>query len=60
MTTRILQTLADELRVWRVTLVDLRDVKGIEEIDELIRHIDAAIEAIANFHAKAAIKAAAG
>jgi len=58
MTTRIVQTLAEELMAWRSTLVKLRDGKGFE-VEGVIDHIDAAIELLAAHAAEAAIKEAA-
>jgi hypothetical protein len=59
MPARILQTLADELRVWCATVVKLRDKHGAE-VGDLIHHIDATIESIAEHQAGAVIDRASG
>jgi len=54
MAQKILQSLGDELRSWRVKLTTMRD-EHVHDVDELIDRIDDAIEALAILQARAAV-----
>lgn len=43
--TKLVQVLAEELLVWRATLVKMRGV-NIKEVDNVIGHIDASIHSV--------------
>jgi len=59
MPAKILQSFADELRVWRVTVIKLRDVNGAE-VGDLIHHIDATLESIVELQAEVVIDRVSG
>ena len=45
MTQKLIQTLSEELLVWRATLVKMRGT-NVKEVDDLIGHIDASINSV--------------
>lgn len=45
MTEKLIQALAEELLVWRATLVKMRGTNAIE-VDAVISHIDASIDSV--------------
>lgn len=47
---KLVQTLAEELHVWRVALVKMRGTNDCE-VDDLIGHIDASINAVSALNA---------
>jgi|GEM_PF-3084265 len=42
---KLMRTLSEELRVWRATLEKMRG-SNVEEVDAVIRHIDASIDSV--------------
>jgi len=47
--TKLVQVLAEELLVWRASLVKMRGT-NIMEVDDLIGHIDASINSVNALH----------